>query len=62
VKWTFKDKNLQQSCHFKVLETKKCVLGKFQCTSPINYFDDDLFFIFTLFDMFFEFAFFIFSV
>ncbi len=36
VKWFFKDKNLQQSCHLKLEIFKKYTLGKFQCTSLIN--------------------------
>jgi hypothetical protein len=46
VKWTLKDKNLQQSCHFKLLKIKN-ILQKFQCSSLIFFsFDDVLFFIF----------------
>jgi putative flippase GtrA len=42
VKWTFKDKNLQQSHHLTIY-----IYGKFQCTSLINSsFDDSLFFNF----------------
>ncbi len=36
VKWTFKDKLLQQSHHFKLLKIQKYALGKSQCTSLIN--------------------------
>jgi hypothetical protein len=46
VNWTFKDKNIQQSHHFKNLEIKKYILRKFQCTSLINYSFDDALFLF----------------
>jgi hypothetical protein len=36
MKWTFKDKNLQQLHHLKLLKLKIYILGKFQCTSLIN--------------------------
>jgi hypothetical protein len=50
VKWIFKDTNLQQSHHLKLLKIKKNVLRKFQCISLINFsFDNALFFILTLF-------------
>jgi len=49
VKWTFKDKNLQQSCHLKLLKIKKYILRKFQCTSLVNSsFNDALFIIIIL--------------
>jgi len=43
VKWIFKDKNLQQSLHLKLLKIKKYILRKFQCISLINSSLDDVF-------------------
>jgi hypothetical protein len=36
VKWIFKNKNLQQSHHLKLLKIKNIYIKKFQCMSPIN--------------------------
>jgi hypothetical protein len=47
VKWNFRDKNLQQSHHLKLLKIKKYILRKFQCISLINSsFNEALFFTF----------------
>jgi hypothetical protein len=47
VKWTLKDKNLQQSHHLKYFKLKINILAKFQCISLINSsFDDALCFYF----------------
>ncbi len=49
MKWTFEDKNLQQSRHLNFLKLKKFILGKFQCISLINSsFNDALFFLIKL--------------
>jgi hypothetical protein len=50
VKWTFKDKNLQQSCHLKFKNLKLYILRKFQCTSLINSSNDDALFYFIYFN------------
>ncbi len=46
VKWTLKNKNLQQPPHFIKFKLKKYILKKFQCISLINFSFHDFFLIF----------------